>query len=240
VTTETRACIRGCSLYRQHLTDCDGFDVAGRECRGCLPRRAEHGNLCWPCHRRFELMLTDAPTVYRWLTGNLASGEGAARARDDFERGASNPETPTPLKLAILDTRDLLADRLHLWVEHFIEGSEVSAPKPPTEGGILAHVEADSAFLLRWLNSVEWCEWIGDWWDELAECFIDAHAHAPWRPAVRRVSGIPCPQCREVNLMIYGGESDVTCGSCKFLIPEKWFGLWERAWSKGGEQEQTG
>src|SRR5690349_9476755 len=67
----TEACIRGCSLYRQHLTDCDGFTDMGRECTGCLPRRAQYGHLCHTCHRRLELMLHDAPTVVSWLTGNL-------------------------------------------------------------------------------------------------------------------------------------------------------------------------
>ncbi len=228
----TRACVRGCAILRRHLTDCDGTDPAGRECRGCLPRRADHGLLCWPCHRRFELMLTDAPTVYRWLSGNLTAGQSAARAKDDFERGgkgAKLPDPPAPLKVDTLDVRDLLADRLHLWVEHFIEGTDLAPPKPLGEHAPLAAViEADAAFLLRWLPSVERCDWIGDWWEELAECFRDAHAIAPWRPAMRRVPRVVCPRCGETNLVIFGGESDISCLSCRSLMTSAQFELWGR------------
>src|SRR3712207_2539379 len=113
MTETTRACVRGCSLHGRHLTDCEDRDA----CRGCLPRRAQHGNLCWPCHRRFELMLTDAPVVYRWLTGNMAAGQGAARAREDFERSGGGDGSPAPIKPDVMDLRDLLADRLSCWVD---------------------------------------------------------------------------------------------------------------------------
>src|SRR5690349_2475215 len=102
----TEACIRGCSMLRRHLADCEDPET----CRGCLPRRAEVGHLCGPCHRRFELMLTDAATVDRWLTGNLAAGQGQAAADDVRVRGSK--EDPAPIKVAIFDVRQLLADRL--------------------------------------------------------------------------------------------------------------------------------
>jgi hypothetical protein len=223
--TTTQACVRGCSLYRRHLDEC-----ASETCPGCLPRRAEHGNLCWPCHRRLQLMLTDAPTVHRWLTGNMSTGEGAARPHEDFERAGSADGSPTPVKLAVLDARDLLADRLTLWADEWAEHHKVTAPKHT--------VEADVEFLLRWLPGIEALDWIGDWWEELAETMRDAHALAPWRPVMRRVPGVPCPECSEVNLGIFGGESDVTCLSCRTLIREEHFGLWEQIVK--GEQEVAG
>lgn len=216
MTETTKACIRGCSLYRRHLTDCDDPD----ECRGCLPRRAEHGNLCWPCHRRFELMLTDAGTVYRWLTGNMGAGQGAARTRQDYERGGSDG-SPAPIKVAIYDQRQLLGDRLAAWVDDLCEHKGLAGPDRHD-------VEADAKFLLTWLPGAEKLDWIGDWFEELAETMSDAHALAPWRPEVKRCSGVPCPECAETNLIIFGGESDVTCGSCRTIIPEKRFALWEQ------------
>lgn len=214
--TETKPCVRGCSLYRRHLADCADPDA----CRGCLPRRAEHGHLCWPCHRRLELMLTDAPVVYRWLTGNMAAGEGAARAKEDHDRRGGGDGAPTPVKLDVLDLRELLGARLALWADDWAEHHSVTAPRHG--------VEADAEFLLRWLPGIERLEWVGDWWEELAETMSDAHALAPWRPTMRRVPGVPCPECQETNLGIFGGESDVTCLSCRTLIRAEHFALWER------------
>lgn len=215
----TRACIRGCKMYRQHLTDCEGDG-----CKGCLPRRAEHGLLCATCHRRFELMLTDAPTVDRWLTGNIGAGEG--QAMDEIGQGkvkqhGKGDGSPAPLKVDILDTQQLLRDRLSIWVDHHVEDSRVTGPAEHS-------VDADSKHLLRWLPSITWWDIVGDWWEELAEVFINAHALAPWRPVMRRVPGIPCPECAETNLAIFGGESDITCLSCRTLIREEHFQLWER------------
>lgn len=225
MTETTEACIRGCSIYREHLAECEGFNDPGRVCEGCLPRRAFRGHLCGTCYRRFELMLTDAPTVHRWLTGNLGAGDQASRMKQDYERRGGGEkgvvETPVPLKVEMLDVRDLLADRLAIWVDHWCEVKGLSGP--------LRHgVKEDSGTLLRWLPGIAALDWIGDWWEELAECMIDAHALAPWRPPVRRIKGIPCPGCAETNLVIYGGESDITCQSCKILITEERFGIWER------------
>ena len=209
----TEACVRGCALLRQHMTDCMDAD-----CRGCLPRRAERGHLCWPCHRRFELMLTDAPTVYRWLTGNMATGQGAAT---DAEVITGSREQPAPINAAILDVRDLLSDQLTEWVDEWCEVKSLTGPSRHT-------IDADVTFLLTWLYGLESVEWIGDWWESLAETMRDAHALAPWRPVMRRVPGVPCPGCAETNLVIWGGESDITCMSCKIMLTEQRIELWER------------
>jgi hypothetical protein len=167
-------------------------------------------------------MLTDAPTVWRWLTGNMTAGEGASRAKEDFEsRPGGGDGSPTPVKLDVLDLRDLLADRLACWADDWAESHHVTAPKHG--------VDADAEFLLRWLPGLERVDWIADWWEELAETMSLAHALAPWRPVMRRVPGVPCPSatCGETNLAIFGGETDVTCLSCGTMIPEAHFGLWE-------------
>lgn len=227
MTETTEACVRGCALYRQHLTEC--VDEA---CRGCLPRRAAHGHLCHPCHRRFELMLTDAPTVYRWLTGNMAAGQGAAP--DDMKVTSSGDGPPLPIKAAIYDARQLLADRLTLWVDDWVEF------KGGLRGPDRHTVEADSEYLLRWLHGVESLEWIGDWWDELAETMSAAHALAPWRPAMRRVPGVPCPGCEEQRLAIWGGEEDVTCLACRIVMTSDRFALWERVLKADQQEAEAG
>lgn len=209
----TSECIRGCSLYRQHLTDCEDRET----CQGCLPRRAEHGRLCHTCHRRLELMLYDAPTVDSWLTGNLATGQGGGS--DDLHVTGSR-EMPLPIKVGIYDERGLIRDSLAAWVDDVVETLGVTGP--------LSHTVAnDARFLQTWLTSIERMDPIGDWWEELAEHTSQAHALAPWRPAVRRISAVPCPRCSETNLVIYGGDSDVTCQSCKAMMTENEFWLWE-------------
>lgn len=207
-------------MYRRHLDECEGVTESGRECRGCLPRRAAMGRLCDTCYRRLQLMLHDAPTVHRWLTGNLASGEGAARAHQDYERGGT-PEQPAPIKVNILDIRDLLADQLAEWCDEWCEHKGISGPSRHT-------VAADTEELLRWLPGIVSLDWIADWWDTLAETMSQAHALAPWRPEMKRIKGVPCPGCGESNLAIFGGESDVTCLACRILMTEDRFGLWER------------
>ena len=219
MTETTQACIRGCTMLRRHLSECEGAN--DDTCRGCLPRRAEHGRLCFSCHRRFELMLTDADGVFRWLTGNLTSGEGQAPAKTGWITGSKGDGPPLPIKAHIFDVRQLLADRLAAWVDDMCEDRGLTGPKTHD-------VAADAKFLRTWLSTVESFDWIGDWFEELAETMSDAHALAPWRPEVKRCKGVPCPECEEVNLVIFGGESDVTCMSCRTMIPEDRFGLWEQ------------
>lgn len=221
MTETTAACVRGCSMLRHHLSDCPDPD-----CRGCLPRRAEHGRFCHACHRRFELMLHDAPTVYRWLSGNLTSASTGINENGKITGGGDG--SPAPLSAGILDVRDLMADGLTEWVDDLCEHFTLSGPGRHT-------VEADAAFLRTWLSSVERLDWVGDWWEWLAERFRDAHALAPWRPAMRRLPGVPCPGCAETNLAIFGGETDVSCLSCKILMTEERFELWSRVLRMGEE-----
>lgn len=212
MTETTEACIRGCRMYNNHLSECEG------DCRGCLPRRATNGHLCATCHRRLELMLTDAPTVIRWLAGNMATGGGSAA---DGDRVTGSREMPLPIKADLYDLRQLLMDRLTLWVDDWSEFKGLSGPEAHTP-------DLDAAYLLTWLPGICKLDWIGDWWTEMAETMSEAHALAPWRPVMRRLPRVPCPGCEEVNLAIYGGESDVTCLSCGIMMTEDRFALWER------------
>lgn len=215
----TEACIRGCSMYNYHLDECAGIDD---DCRGCLPRRATHGHLCDTCHRRLELMLTDTPTVIRWLTGNITGGDrDDDQTRWEGDRPELGSDQRLPISAAIFDVRELMRDRLALWVDHWCEEKGLSGPGRHS-------AETDAAYLLMWLPGICKLDWIGDWWEELAETMSQAHALAPWRPAMRRIPRVPCPGCAETNLAIFGGESDVTCLSCKIVMTEERFGLWER------------
>lgn len=224
----TAACIRGCNMLHRHLDDCEGSN--DDTCRGCLPRRATVGNLCDPCHRRLQLMLTDAPTVIRWLTGNLGAND---HTPDNTKWTGDRPELGTdhrlPLNPVVFDLRELLTDRLTLWVDDWCEYKGLMGPETHTP-------EADAAYLLMWLPGICDLDWIGDWFTELAETISEAHALAPWRPKMRRIPRVACPGCDEVNLVIHGGETDVTCLSCGIMMTEERFALWETVLA---EQEEA-
>jgi hypothetical protein len=216
--SDIQYCVRGCVRLRRHLRDCDGDDV----CRGCEPRLADHGNLCWPCHRRLELMLTQAEIVERWLTGNLPSGQGASRAKEDYERTGGSDGSPAPLKVAVFDCRRLIADSLAEYVDEFCEINSLHGPDAHT-------IVADSRYLLAALHQVERLAFVGDWFEHLGELFSEAHAIAPWRPEAKRQNGVPCPECEECALVVFGGEEDVACLRCRTIMTPTQFNLWKLA-----------
>lgn len=52
----TTTCVRGCTVWGQHLTDCSG------ECNGCKKRAVSHGKLCRTCFERLvEFLSIDTP-----------------------------------------------------------------------------------------------------------------------------------------------------------------------------------
>lgn len=210
-------CTRGCVRRRRHLSDCEDRD----DCRGCEPRLAEYGLLCWPCHRRMQLMLSQAEIHENWLTGNLPAGTTQGGMRQDYESRGTKPAPPAPIKLAILDIRQLLGDRLATWADYLVTERSLTGPTQHS-------VKADSKFLLAWLGELEKLDWIGDMFEELADTLSDAHALAPWRPEANRLRGIPCPDCNEKSLFIFGGEEDVTCTACHGMMTPARYGIWTR------------
>ena len=242
MTDTTATCARGCTTRNRHKTTCDDRD----KCRGCLPRSAEHGHLCYPCHARMQQWFEEIAGVPRnvtikpghepvvmilppggtraWLTDNLPAGKGAAPA--DQPKITGSREQPTPIKLAILDCRDLLSAQIADLVDDMRETHNLTAPSR-------RGVEADARFLLTWQGTLERHDWVTDWWDALMETMGQAHALAPWRALDQRCSGIACPECGEMNLVLYGGDSDVSCQSCRTMIPPKRYAIWTRMLAEG-------
>jgi hypothetical protein len=219
MTETTAVCIRGCTTRNRHTTTCPNPNT----CQGCLPRPAKHGHLCYPCHARMRQWFQQAPTIHAWLTANMAAGQGAAPETD---RITGSREQPTPIKLGILDTRDLLATQLAELVGELRETHHLTAP---TQHGI----GPDARFLLTWQPTLERHDWVRDWWDTLAETMGQAHALAPWRAELRRCPGVACPECEETNLVIYGGDVDVSCQSCRTMIAPERYAIWTRMLAEG-------
>ena len=219
MTETTATCVRGCRTRNKHATACEDRD----KCRGCLPRPAKHGLLCYPCHARMRQWFEQAPTIHAWLGVNLAAGEGSP---PDHDKITGSREQPAPVKLAVLDIRDLIVVQLGELVDELREAHDLTAPAR-------RGVEPDARFLLTWQGTLERHDWVRDWWDALAETMSQAHALAPWRPSMTRCHGIACPECGETNLVIYGGDEDVTCQSCRTMIPPARYGVWVRMLAEG-------
>lgn len=209
------SCVRGCVYRKRHVDDCDEPN-----CVGCLPRRAEYGRLCFSCHRRIETVLVDMPALAAWLGSHLATQNRRA-ARQDWERKGTQEHPPPPINLTIFDHLDVLQASLAGWVTILVDGSDLVGPDH-------SDITSTSGYLLTHLDSVEACDWIDAAWEELTLLVHEAHALAPWRPELRRVEAIPCPDCHSCALVIFGGEEDVTCLECRTVIPKERYLIWTR------------
>lgn len=208
-------CVRGCTYRNRHGDDC-----VEKNCDGCLPRRADGGSLCFPCHRRLETILVDMPAMTAWLGTHLAT-ENRRSARQDWERKGTQEHPPPPINLAVFDLLDLIQASLAGWVEVLVDGSDLVGPDR-------RDIASTSGYLLSHLDRVECCDWVASAWDELELLVRDAQSLAPWRPELRRVEAIPCPDCHSCALAIFGGEEDVTCLECRTVIPKHRYLIWTR------------
>jgi hypothetical protein len=172
-------------------------------------------------------MLTDMPTVADWLRVHLPKGS-SRRPKQDYRKPRKSDAPPAPIDLDVLDIGDTIAASLLGWVDALVERTSLVGPAERT-------VTAAAEYLLTHLTAVEVADFIEAMWDELAWITTDAHALAPWRPEVRRLVGVPCPECHVRALVIYGGDVDATCQSCHTMIPEKWYPFWTKIAAQASE-----
>lgn len=66
-TLVQQPCARGCHYRNRHERDCTDTET----CRGCLPKPAEHGLLCYTCHLRLAEAVQTAPAQIELLMGSL-------------------------------------------------------------------------------------------------------------------------------------------------------------------------
>ena len=215
-TADTKPCVRDCKTPRRHLTECADQST----CRGCLPRHAQHGDLCWPCHRRLELMLTDFPALHSWVSVHLPAGS-KPRPRSAGRIRHTKGDPPLPIDLDIFEMSETIIASLNGWVTLLVEDTSLTGPE---------HRDIDhlAGYLLTHLTAVENQPWVEAAWEEFAYVTSQAHALAPWRPEMRRCTGIPCPECQASALAVFGGQDDVQCLECRTLIPQDRYNLWTR------------
>lgn len=236
--TTYRTCARGCTVARRHLAACPDQDA----CRGCQPREAEHGYLCYGCHRRLLNLLESATgqsDLLRLMAGLKGEVEMTAvtiarlgtgwRTESDqrwdmlyAKGGVVGAESAEPIRLACIDAEREIEDRIALWVVHLVNDYAMT--------DVEAGVDAGARFLVQQLERLEWREAIGDELEAFMEIMSQAHPLAPWREQVARLRGIPCPECQATTLVMFGGDSDVTCirHACRATMSHERYGIWTR------------
>lgn len=90
VTNNTRG-IRSCTVKDQHVSSCTGWE-GDRQCSGCLPRKAQHGMLCWSCWER----LVHVYTRFDEFIGLLDGVERAVQRDNAGVRGSAESHIPLP------------------------------------------------------------------------------------------------------------------------------------------------
>lgn len=239
--SEVRRCARGCKRWGKHSPECVDRPNEGGSCRGCLPRDAEHGHLCYGCHVRFdehlshvagqlhflevmsgmrgEIELTSpsiAKIVSRWRHD---SNETLSYLYANASRDGGAPFIPA--RLQCIDAAREVEDRLHLWAVNIESDYQISGPSDQ-------HIGTYAAWLRRHLERIEWREQIGDELGEFVDAMSRAHSLAPWREQAVRLPGIPCPECHATTLARFGGDEFVTCVRCRATMGPGRYGVWTR------------
>lgn len=201
--SDTRCVIPGCI---------DPSDPEGR------PRTTpQHGSLlCGSHYGRLAHTLSDMPRVYRWLHTCLAT----TRSHDDRITGTRNP--PVPLRVDIIDNLDQITAVLASWCRLVVEEHV-----PVLRGPRSSYVAATAGWLHATLPWIESRPWVDELYREVIDLRRRAAQIAPWQRHAHHLP-TPCPACGERTLVLYGGDSAITCTECHELIPEDRYGLWER------------
>lgn len=217
---QVASCVRGCVRARRHVTTCPDHET----CTGCLPRDIEAGSLlCTICADRLRDWLDTAYGQALYLHAELGGLSGSAlRSELESRRGTDANGPPASMNLSayvcIADLTDVLLGRTKLLCDEF----DMRGPEAPLD--IAKCAKFLRAQITRLMNSDD----IAEYFSELGEVMGRAHAVAPWREAISRLKGIPCPCCHRVTLAHLGGEENVTCLHCNESMPPSRYAIWVR------------
>ena len=254
MTIDSPKCRRGCYEAGEHGKDCDGFG-----CLGCAYAETyERTNLCYRCWKSLRYSLGNAQGQHTLLLA-LADPTSSAAAADDAEaRRGSAEDLPDAVSVARLSAAQEISDVLSQWVEWMVDEGRMSSPKrlltqyqrevpgvlrkawSPTLDGYmwtepptLFTVGTAAQYLKAQVDSLASTEWIADELGPWFELMSRSHALAPWRPEKAKIPGIECPKCLTTTLVIFGGEEDVRCTTCKSMFAPERYAIWERMLRRG-------
>ena len=244
-------CIRGCVKARQHETECPDQDA----CKGCQPREAAHGLLCYGCHVRLLDWLKNAPGQHLLLDVAAEPSMSQAMDANDFNVPTTIYGAPSPLNVAAASCMTDLTDILSGWVEMLADQFAMSGPAAMStqnrrenpqnrqlnprwsfyagesvwcDPPVLFEIRSACKWLTAQIERLESHPAIGDLWDELGTVMSQAHCLAPWREEAARLKAISCPECHAYTLARFGGDAHVTCTRCNVHLPPKRYAIWVR------------
>lgn len=246
--TERRLCKRGCVRSRRHLPDCEDRDT----CRGCLPRDAEYGYLCQGCHKRLVGHLMNVAgqvELMHYMAGLVGEHELTAESKTKistmwrtdtsqtlltlYAKGNSASFASTePYRLAVADCETEIMDILGLWAVQLVNNHDLTcreryAPAPYAQ------------WIRRHVGTLESDPAVGDKLEAFSEVMSRAHSLAPWRLPIKRLHGVPCPDCSTTALVLVESESYVTCLRCEETMSEQQYTMWTRVLAEE-RREQVG
>jgi hypothetical protein len=234
VSDAVRACLRGCVIRAQHLSECQ--DSA---CTGCLWRPATIGELCIGCHGRPVRALAELGDLADWIRQNVEPGT----RRDPGDVNAVD-EAWAPLSIEALTDLDALAtmvsgwariaveehpDHLHgpdwrgmrivpnskrtlAWGEVVYEEARIVGVRAGNEGAVIAAAAGWMISFSEWFAAQPWAD---DWHDDLVAGARAANKKWPRTPS-RRKAPLPCPSCDLISLWWnpaseFKADATVTC-----------------------------
>lgn len=203
--TEPRYCLAGCTTRGEHIPTCDG------DCRGCVPRPAEHGHLCPWCWQRLNADITDLPALITHLR-ELAEPHAQAAPPSDG-RGSNDPAEGNILNAAITAADDLHA-ALSSWAHVIVEEHPAGIHGPDQRGawltstGNVAGLKPGSEAtrrLVRWITPhLTWAteqDWAAEMRRELGNLIATTRARWPESDSRSRpIPDTPCSHCQRLTL----------------------------------------
>ncbi len=226
-------CLTGCTSLDKHLTDCDLED-----CRGCMPRQVEMGELCGRCWSNLQRDVRTAPSIVDWIREHVApSSQWGERVN------SKEIDAPAPLTVTAVDDADWLHAQLASWALLVMEelGLNPIAPRRQrrsrdgTVVGLMPDSDATTS-VARFLDThLEWCArqvWAGDMVNEVGREVRTLLARYPQAERSRHLDNARCPACERTS-MVYtppawlGSDVLVQCEhySCGCIVPEDHWGL---------------
>lgn len=249
------ACGSGCVVRGEHVPGCSGLveelgDVGAGpsvECRGCLPRAAEHGVLCSWCWGRLQSVVRTLPSLVEHLHDVAVPAVSSPSGRRSPGRSSRPGE-----RILFADAL-VIADELHAALVEWAR--EISA-ECPGAGAVWAAgtrwsvadedgerlpvgIRGRSATrsVVAWVvPHLEWVArqpWAADMLEDLGYASASASRRFPVEEPERRVTNIRCPRCGRLSLVVVppavvGAERMVRCTSsvCGAVLADE---DWERA-----------
>lgn len=111
VTNELTDEMRPCTRKGEHLTTCDDYEYTynakhrrdeqtGRLCKGCAPREAKVGMLCYPCFEKVEQAFTDWTP---WFQNTIAEVDRLVQRDNGGIRSSAFGHIPLPGTMLAID-----------------------------------------------------------------------------------------------------------------------------------------